>query len=136
MASMTLEDWQRIHHFKPEEFSKPFLLEKDLIFKLDIMRELAKVSFVVTSDYGKEGHVKDSLHPYGKAIDGYFKGMDLLDQFIIASRFFTGIGVYPFWTHPGLHVDIRSILNITSPEARWWRDKNGKYFPLTKEAFK
>ena len=75
-------------------------------------------------------HEPDSAHWEGRAIDGSCKHMPLWNFFLAASRFpsFTGIGVYPYWNNPGLHLEMRDgVLR----RKYWWRDQDGKYGAIT-----
>ena len=70
-------------------------------------------------------------HKEGRAIDLVFYkkkpgDVDVVEQFIFASRFnWDGIGFYPYWNTPGLHVDT----NPARPRrALWYRDQQGTYF--------
>jgi len=134
---MTKNDWERVKWFSPEEnWGDPYRIYKKLIFMLDAMRDFAGVRVIIHCAYETSGHSPNSYHYKGMAVDLHFEGLNLLDQFIIASRWdFGGIGVYPFWKNPGLHVDIRPIPEKYTKEARWWRDAAGKYHPLSREAF-
>ena len=137
---MTLENWNRIRYFTPrEKWGDWTWLQEDLIFKLDAMRRFAGVPIIIHCAYDTFGHSKDSYHYKGMAADLHFVGRNLLDQFIIASRFFSGIGCYDetVWQHSGLHVDIRRTA-ATVPEARWGATRiNGKrtYVKLNSEFF-
>lgn len=134
---MTPKDWEKIKCFNLQEnWGDPYRVHKELIFKLDAMREFCKKPIIIHCAFKTTGHSKQGYHPLGMAVDWHIEGMSLLDQFILASRFFTGIGVYPFWNNPGIHGDIRPITKITDPEARWWRTKSGQYLPLSEKAFK
>jgi hypothetical protein len=71
-----------------------------------------------------------SLHREGRAADLHISNLKLIDQFIAACRFpFNGIGVYSYWNHPGLHVDIRP-LGSGSPRALWSCNKKSVYGKL------
>jgi uncharacterized protein YcbK (DUF882 family) len=87
----------------------------------------------VNEDYASAGpdspHVKDSQHFLGQAADLSIYGCSLFDAWLSAERFaFKGIGVYPYWNNPGLHLDVR-----TAPyRARWWRDAEKNYQALNR----
>ncbi len=63
---------------------------------------------IINSDY-REG--KSGQHPEGRALDIVFYrhepgDVDVLTQFIFALRSnFSGIGLYPYWKTPGIHID-------------------------------
>ncbi|HSF03638.1 MAG TPA: hypothetical protein VLA62_11530, partial [Solirubrobacterales bacterium] len=73
----------------------------------------------------------DSEHPHGTAVDGHVVGLPLLEAWLFAERFpaFRGIGVYPHWHQPGLHLDVRD----TPTRARWWRDQHGVYRSIERD---
>lgn len=131
-------DWSIVKHFSSDEkWGDVTKIHPKLILSLDRMRDYAKVPFVIHCAYELSGHSPKSYHKYGMAVDGHFKGLDLLDQFFIADRFFgdAGIGVYgsDVWKKPGIHVDIRCWI------ARWHCiKKDGKriYIPIKSNFFK
>jgi len=68
-------------------------------------------------------------HPKGRAFDAVFFNevpgdIDVWIQYRFAQRYpWGGIGAYPFWNAPGLHLDTRQGLDHI---ATWWReDKMG-----------
>jgi len=69
-----------------------------------------------------------SQHPLGRAVDCHVLGVPLLDAWLEAERIpeFRGIGLYPGWVTPGLHLDTRAERD----RARWWQDATGLYRPL------
>ena len=84
---------------------------------------------IIHSSY-REGDPR--YHGKGEAVDIHIKGISLLCAYALAneSGLFGGIGVYPKWNNPGLHLDMR-------PErARWgcWTPTDPKrkniYVPL------
>lgn len=124
----------KVKHFTRDEkndlgkicWGDPDKINPKLIFLLDEMRDFAGIPFKI--NYGTQGvHSPTSQHYYGNAIDGYFPGITIKEQFMIAIRFpFTGIGLYPCWNNPGLHLDVRP----QSYKALWWRDSGGAYQPV------
>jgi len=64
-------------------------------------------------------------HSLGRAIDVVFfitepGDIDVWEQYRFAKKYpWGGIGVYPFWNAPGLHLDSRQGWNHI---ALWWRD--------------
>ncbi len=134
-------DWTQVKHFKREEWVKdPDKISPDVVMMLDSMREDAGVPFIILVAWDDDGHVNDSSHYTGTrdlavAVDFYMKSWSLLDQWLFAERYpWNGIGLYPYWTHPGLHCDLRR-LGRDHPYLgkRWWRDKDGLYKPLDRE---
>jgi len=123
---------------KPEMFKNPERLDRRLLRVLDnMMAEERKVygplKLSVHSDY-REGS-GNSQHHYGRAVD-----LDIEQEngilisapklFLIACRYmFSGIGFYPYWSRPGIHVDTRPTNGdyLTLKRAFWWRDEGGKY---------
>lgn len=73
-------------------------------------------------------------HPLGRAIDFVFfiehpGDIDVILQYNFARKYpWGGIGIYPEWNAPGLHVDTRQGIDHI---ATWWRDKSGEYKSLT-----
>lgn len=121
-------DWKKIKHFKPSEFSEPNKMEPLLIHCLDRLREIVKQPIIVHSSY----RVGDTgTHGRGEAVDIHIKGLNVVEQFLIAekTRLFSGIGVYPFWNNPGLHLDVRE-LKAHEIGKRWARNARGIYVAL------
>jgi hypothetical protein len=52
--------------------------------------------------------------------------MSLVDAYLAVEKLglFNGVGLYPFWNNPGLHVDLRQ------KPARWGRNAAGIYVAL------
>lgn len=71
--------WDHIKHFKPEEFTCPCCgvcaVKKELVFKLDQLRDIVKFPLIITSGYRcyfhnqEVGGVSDSAHTKGLAVD-------------------------------------------------------------------
>ena len=122
-------DWSKVRHFKRSEFSHPDKLDPLLIYSLDALRVAAGKPIIINNDYraGDPGQ-----HGLGRAADIVIVGLSVVDQFLIAekTRLFAGIGIYPHWNRPGIHVDIRT-LQPHEPGARWARDIAGNYVALT-----
>lgn len=124
-------DWSLVKHFKPSEFTRPEKMSALLIYSLDKLRKQAGSPIIVNSDY-REGD--SGQHGQGKAVDIVISGMNVVDQFLLAekSRMFSGIGLYPFWNRPGIHVDVRE-LQLGEPAARWLRNAAGFYVAITQK---
>lgn len=122
-------EWDRVRNFGPSEFGAWEKLDARLVYALDEFREYVGVPLHVHTAYRERSDFADSQHPHGRAVDVCAKGLSLLDFWLAAERHpgFTGIGLYPFWSHPGLHLDIRLAL----VRARWWRNLSGQYLPVT-----
>ena len=127
-------DWAKVKYFKPSEFKHPDKLDPLLIYSLDALRTAAGRPITINSDY-REGD--KGQHGAGRAVDVVIHGLPVLDQFFIAekTRLFAGIGIYPHWNTPGIHVDIRP-LQPHEPGARWARDAAGNYVALNWEFVK
>ena len=127
---MTNLDWCDIKHFKPSEFDHPNKMNPYLIRRLDQFREMIGKPIIIHSDYrpGDSGQ-----HGLGNAVDIHVKGMNVVDQYLLAEKtgLFNGIGVYPNWNNPGLHLDVRK----GSP-ARWGCWQVPIYVPLDYSFFK
>jgi len=131
------ELFKDIRHFTPDEFDRPDMLDRDALLLLDAMRhEEAKhrpIRITVNADYALTGHSKNSRHKCGDAFDIVIRDartlepLDVITQFIIALRYtWGGVGFYPYWNEPGLHVD-RRPWSVFGRRALWWRDEKGKY---------
>lgn len=132
---MTENDWEAVKPFfkKSENWGDPFIIHRELVLGLYELRKYVGKPVVILCAYETRGHT-GKYHPLGMAADIYIKGMNVIDQFVAASRFdvFNGIGVYPHWRpQGGLHLDIRPRTEGNEPDARWLRDRNGVYLPLT-----
>ena len=124
---MTVADWNMMKHFARAEVNEPMQMDQELMFKLDAMRTWVGKPFHIHSSYEIDGHAVDSLHPHGKAVDGHFEELTAIEQYIIAEQFnWGGLGFYPTWNNPGIHVDTR-IIARGEKAARWWRDERGIY---------
>lgn len=123
-----------LKHFKASEFEHPDEIDITLLAMLDGMRDeegpREGIIITVNSDY-RPGDV--GWHGRGKALDIVIRNsitgdpLPVFKQFLIASRYlFGGIGFYPFWNSPGIHIDNRPR-TLYKPTAVWWRDQNGAY---------
>ena len=117
---MTRELWELVEHFSPDSktdhWGDPYQMDAALVFTLDAFRTF--VGRPVHVHCGKEER-GSGWHPWGRAADVHVEGMPVLDQYLAAERFnFPGIGVYPCWNNPGLHLDNRP-LDTGEPGFRW-----------------
>lgn len=129
--------WSEIRYFTREEFNHPDKLEVCALIQLDSMRHeeglRRDIIITINEDFALTGHSEKSRHKFGDAFDLVIrlrktrKSLPVVIQFQIALRYnWTGIGFYPFWTDPGLHVDTRPMTRFMR-RALWWRDEAGKY---------
>lgn len=129
---MRLEtDWSKVKYFKKEEFNEPDKMNPLLVYSLDRLREECGKPIIINSSY--RANDLGSTHRNGDAADIVIVGVQsVLDQFFIAekTRLFSGIGVYPWWNRPGLHVDVRE-LKPCEVAKRWLRNRHGDYVALT-----
>lgn len=136
-TKMKKEDWDKSEFFKSgEAWGNADHMAKELIQALNDFRKY--VGKPITIHCGTQGaHVTDSAHYRGEAVDLHVSGMHCIDQFLAATRFaaFRGIGLYPFWNSPGLHLDVR-FLAFNEPRARWMRNKSGVYVVISADTLK
>jgi len=114
-----------LKHFKVSEFNHYSKMDSDFLNILDAFREYVGKPIILHSDWRSNS----DRHITGKAVDMHIVGMNCLDQLLIAERFgrFKGIGIYPCWNNPGLHIDI-------AREGRWLAYTSGntqEYTSLT-----
>lgn len=131
--TMTYEMWEDIDDFAPVEFGAVDM-SKILVYTLQDMRTYTGRIVNVHSGYrpGSTGY-----HPLKMAADIDIEGLHVIDQYLIAERFdaFNGLGVYPLWNRPGLHVDVR-LKSKAAYDSRWGRFEPGNYVKLDYEFFK
>lgn len=103
----------QLKHFKIVEFgpSLPFLAV-GLLYRLDNFREALGKPVAISKAAGSLIRFdidSESQHVFGRAADIVLpEGPDIQTAYNVAkSCGFTGIGVYPDWYIPGLHLDIR-----------------------------
>lgn len=130
---MTAELWESPQIKKwfsvTEKWGDPLQMDYYLVLDLAYLCECFSKKLIVHCGYEKRS---SGQHPHGKAVDFHLTGMSVFDQFIAASRFgFRGIGLYPYWNNPGLHVDNRS-LKPGQKKALWGCTAPGMYCGLTK----
>ena len=133
VSEIAVDNWVlRWPYVSLDQFDK---IEKMTIDTLDELNTLCLYgssqnswSHRINSDYRSSG---TGQHPKGRAVDIVFYerkpgDVDVLTQFFFALRFngLMGVGFYPFWNTPGIHVDTRQNVKY---KALWWLDKDGKY---------
>jgi len=132
---MTPQLWEAMRHFRPDskldKWGDPFKISSRLIFALDNLREYVGKPIYVHCAW--EPRDKGGWHPSGNAVDVHIKGLHVVDQFLVASKFdsFNGIGVYPWWRSPGLHLDDRPHSTELQEDSRWGSTKAGVYVALS-----
>lgn len=128
---MTADDWTRVQYFRRDEFGPHAdRMHPLLVYGLDRLREAIGHPIRIHGDpTDHEGRQPKSQHPDGRAVDCSAPAMALGDFWLAAERHlaFTGVGLYPHWQTPGLHLDVRPGVI----RARWWRDGNGAYHALS-----
>jgi len=136
---MTPEQWAAIRHFSRDEWPKdPDKVHPDVVGLLDEYRETLGRPVVVLVAWDSGGHVQDSAHYEGLAVDFYVPNLVLADQWLWLERYdVRGVGLYPWWRRqvaagvweriPGLHVDLRGRAEPPTVGRRWWRDVTGEY---------
>lgn len=122
-----------LKRFKRQEFDHPEMMDTRVLTMLDAMvieetRLKPGLKFIVHSDY-RPGDPKE--HGRGRAVDGHFEMhgfvLPVIEQFIMAARYqWSGIGLYPYWNYPGIHVDLMP-LTLLARRRLWWKDDNGAY---------
>lgn len=133
---MTPADWTKVRHFEPTEFVEPAMMEQEVVFLLDAIRHAAgdRHPCFIHASFATAGHdAPNTRHVTGEAIDCHFRGMGVIEQFLLASQFNPGgLGFYPLgvWANPGIHIDCRP-LEPYQKAARWWKDERGQYQPIT-----
>lgn len=129
---MTPELYARTDYFKnyeTERWGNPLNMNVPLIYYLDGLRALAGKPVNIHCGFEIKGHAKNGYHPRGKAADIHIKNMSVIDQLLLALKFpFNGVGIYPFWNSPGIHVDVRLFHRY---KRVWYRDKEGVYHNLS-----
>ena len=123
-----LEIFEHIKHFRPSEFNHPEKMR-------DEEGKRRGIIITVNTDYAYSGHAPNSWHYKGKAFDIVIRDarterpLPVMKQFIIAMHYsWGGVGFYPYWNDPGIHVDTRPI-GVFEKRATWWRNEKGEYKP-------
>ena len=129
---MTPEQWETIKYFKSSEnFGDPSKMSYILLLTLDNLREFIGVPIVIHCGYETDGHSENSYHYKGMAVDCHATKIDLYDFYFAATRFsFHGIGIYPLWNNPGLHLDIRPVHRYEG-RSFWECTGPGEYVPIS-----
>lgn len=126
---------ERVMFFRPSEFDYPNQMNRVVLNLLDYMRgkegEHQNIIITINSDF-RPGDPK--AHGMGLAVDIVIRDAEtkqplpVLEQFFMALCYnWRGVGMYPFWKEPGIHVDMRNYEEHNNRKALWWKDAEGKY---------
>lgn len=117
--------------FRPAEFVNYEGMDEELLRTLDKLRECVRRPIYISESnpqpHADTQHMEHSLHWVGRAVDCHASDLPLWEFFLAATRLplFTGIGVYPYWHSPGLHLEVGSLRD--GKRGYWWRDREGTY---------
>ena len=127
---MQEEQWKEIKYFtQSEKWGDPTAMDYNLVRLLDSLRAFIGKKIIIHCGYEDRGN--DSYHCRGMAIDCHAVDIHLIDFYIAACRFgFGGIGIYPKWNSPGLHIDSRPV-DEYGHKSFWASIEYGKYIPIT-----
>lgn len=126
--------WQKTKYFNEfEEWGDPYKMWVRLIYYIDAFRDYLCRPLVIHCGW----ELRDSgWHPTGAAVDLHAPGMNYKQLAFKAMQFpFTGIGLYPFWNNPGLHLDVRPLEDGDHRRRMWYRNEKGQYSNLTFQTF-
>ena len=126
-------DWLKLKYLKKEmAWGDSTKVQLELVLLLESICTYIGKAARINCAYAEDGHATNSQHYLGNAADLVLPGFSLVDQMIIALKFdgVHGLGLYPFWNTPGLHIDIRGLANKYSPDAQWIRSDKGVYEAL------
>lgn len=124
--------WTQIRYFsKDENWGDLDLLQLELVTRLDWFREHLGVPIHINCAADLTGHQQGSYHYQGMAADIHCFGKVALADFALAAikMGFNGVGVYPNWNTPGIHVDVRPSVP-GKPMASWVCHRKGSYKAL------
>ena len=108
-------DWSVITHFnRNEAFGDSEKMDQRFMARLDDFRAEVGLPMRILSGYATTGHVENSEHYYGRAVDLRIyskngkKPLSMAETFIIAMRApFYGVGIYSYSWAPFIHLDGR-----------------------------
>lgn len=120
--------WPQLNHFNiRENWGDYRRIDIRLLWGLDRVRRDLGRKIHINCAYEESGHAEKSFHKIGMAVDFVVAPLDknnALDMYslytTILSMWHGGVGVYPFWNTPGLHLDL-------GEDRTWVRDKDGVY---------
>lgn len=136
-----IDKWDELRYFtKGENWGDPDKMDRDFLIKLDNFRHAIDIPFHVLEGYATSGHVSDSMHYQGRAVDGRFikdgKAISMDELLYIAFLSpFTGIGLYT-WGHGGPFVHFDDRVTAHGRKSVWVSHAPQKYEAFTKEALK
>lgn len=124
---MNVELWTKVQHFTyDEEWGDPYKMWVHLIYFLDAFREsISPHQLIIHGGW----ELRDSgWHPAGAAADLHCPTIPYKELAYLAMQFpFTGIGLYPFWNNPGLHLDVR-LRPEDCKRKVWFKNRSGQYW--------
>lgn len=163
-ANMEAFNYKRYPNFKESEFTYKSKNGSDkdcsAIMRLSFLhcfqrfRTLINKPFIITTSFAESGHVVNSWHYKGKALDFYIKNDDshyAADYSMRTSSIEIdlsypdgwvsctpnvkllwdvwpgGLGIYPFNNLFSIHADFGPLHNEEGIRRRWYRRKNGAY---------
>lgn len=119
------------------QFLHPDRLDKALVdgmnaYLVYLLARFKGAAVVVHEDFAGTGHVGDSQHYLGKAVDFHVVNVPLTEAWLGLERFPTlmGIGFYPDWKSVGFHADTR----VKPYRDRWMRRGAEAYVAFDKQA--
>jgi len=137
-------DWSKVPNFTQDEFDYPNEIVADVLYMLQTMRTNENrrsvqrgghgIIITINSDYrlGDPGQ-----HGKGRALDVVIRDARTREPLPITMQFWmaqfylwTGIGMYPYWKEPGLHLDLKPVSPIYSRRRTWCRQEDGKYIAV------
>jgi len=130
------KDWDKVRYFSKTEFGVDAdKMSAQLIYALDHLRHICGRPIRINSAYRAVD--PGSTHSAGLAADIVISDLSLMDQYLLAEKtgLFSGIGLYPAWIKPGLHLDVRKLKKLELGK-RWIRDKNNNYIALNADNLK
>lgn len=136
---MSPQLWKSRKYFRPDStidnWGDPYKMDGRLIYGLDILRKFVGRPIIIHCGYEQRDK---GYHPKGQAVDCHIEGMHVFDQFLAAIRFsyFKGIGIYPNWNNPGLHLDTGKRRENPHYKTQWMCNESDSYLPLTWEYIK
>lgn len=122
-----------ITYLHPDQV-KPTIKAAMAAYESYLLGRWPKATIEIHSDWNAPdtgGHVNESQHYEGLAVDFHVNGVGLVDAWLTLERIpqVMGIGIYPFWRSPGLHADTRPV----AVRARWWRDSKNNYLGVDEQ---